>query len=519
MSRLARRPLILGLAGVAAVALVAGIVCARGRPGGPPDTAAALVPASALVYVHLSTDPDRAADRRFARLAGLLPPVRQLRDGVLSALAPGGGVDLARDVRPWLGDEVAYAATSATDSLVLAAVADRPKAQALVARIGNLDAAERYRGVAVLQAGASALAFVGEDFLAVGTLPAVRAAIDRAAGEGDALADSGAYGRAAEDRPPERSLDAYASADGVRTVLAPRTGALGVLGALLDRPGLSAAGAAVSAEDAGLRANVRAVGGAPRGAGFSPVLLERVPEAAAAYAGARNGPRLAQLVASLGGAGALTALRAALPRLAGVDLDRDLLAPLEGEVALSVTTAAAVAGDDPAAARTGGAPILTLKARTRNPEATAAALGRLQDPLAARLALPGTLPAFRAQRIGGLNAFTVRITPELAPTYAVTGDQVVISTAPAGLLPPRGTLASAPAFQTTIGEVPDPVESILFTDLRQLLALGAQTGLDAAAGFAGVRDGLGRGRALGAVVTSDPAHPTDTTAELFLEIP
>ena len=266
---------------------------------------------------------------------------------------------------------------------------------------------------------------MGEDFLAVGTLPAVRAAIDRAAGEGDALADADAYRRAAEDRPAERSLDAYASAEGVRTVLAPRTGALGLLGALLDRPGLSAAGAAVSAEDEGLRANVRAVGGAPRGAGFSPVLLERVPEAAAAYAGARNGPRLAQLADALGGAGALTALRAALPRLAGVDLDRDLLAPLEGEVALSVTTAAAaVGGEDPAAARTGGAPILTLKARTRNPEATAAALGRLQDPLAARLALPGTLPAFRAQRIGGLDAFTLRVTPELAPSYAVSGDQV-----------------------------------------------------------------------------------------------
>ena len=94
-----------------------------------------------------------------------------------------------------------------------------------------------------------------------------------------------------------------------------------------------------------------------------------------------------------------------------------------------------------------------------------------------------------------------------------------MSTAPAGLLPPRGTLASAPAFQTTIGEVPDPVESILFSDLRQLLALGAQTGLDAAAGFASVRDDLRRARALGAVVTSDPAHSTDTTAELFLEIP
>jgi hypothetical protein len=96
---------------------------------------------------------------------------------------------------------------------------------------------------------------------------------------------------------------------------------------------------------------------------------------------------------------------------------------------------------------------------------------------------------------------------------------VIVSTAPAGLLPPRGTLAAAPAFRTTIGQVPDTAESILFTDLRQLVALGEQTGLDAAAGFASLRGDLRRARALGAVVTPDPAHPTDTNAELFLEIP
>ena len=147
------RPVILILAAIAAVALVVALVRRGEGPAGPPDTAAALVPASALAYVHLSTDPARAADERFARVAATLPAVRRLRDGVLRAVAPGGGLDLAHDVRPWLGGEVAYAATSATDSVALAAVADRPKAQALVARIGNLDAAARYRDVAVLTAG------------------------------------------------------------------------------------------------------------------------------------------------------------------------------------------------------------------------------------------------------------------------------------------------------------------------------------------------------------------------------
>ena len=62
---------------------------------------------------------------------------------------------------------------------------------------------------------------------------------------------------------------------------------------------------------------------------------------------------------------------------------------------------------------------MTLKARTADTRRTEAALARLQEPLARRLALPGTVPAWTPEAIGGLNAFTLRVTPELAPTYAV----------------------------------------------------------------------------------------------------
>ena len=129
------------------------------------------------------------------------------------------------------------------------------------------------------------------------------------------------------------------------------------------------------------------------------------------------------------------------------------------------------------------------------------------------------MPGFRPATIGGLDAFSLRATPQLAPSYAVSGDALVVSTAPAGLLPPRGTLAAAPAFAATIGEVPDRADSLVFLDLRQLLALGEETGLTAISGLATARDDLRRVRAAGAVVTQDPAHPSDTTAELFLQIP
>jgi hypothetical protein len=501
------------LAALAVLALAAGLVCARGGDaGGPADRAARLVPAGALAYVHLSTDPEREGDERLARFAEALPAVDRLRDRIVAAVSPRA-FDVERDVRPWLGDELAYAAVSPADSVVLAAVADRPRAEALVARVGNLSAAERYRGVRVLLAGPTAIAFAG-GFLAVGTEAAVRAVIDLDQGDGEALAGLPAYRRAAAGRPPERSLDAYASAAGVRQVLAPRDGLLGALGALLDRPGLTAAGASLTAEERGLRARVRLAGGAPRDAAFEPVLLERVPESAAAYAGVRSALRLVRVLGRLGAGRPLERLGEALGEEAGVDFERDVLAPLSGELAIAVTGPA----DDPAGTG-GGAPVVTLKARTAEPRRTGAALARLQEPIARRLAVAGTVPRFEAQRIGGVEAFTLRVTPELAPTYAVAGDSVVLSTAPAGLERPRGTLAAARGFESTIGEVPQEADSLVFLDLRALLALGEETGLTAIPGLATARDDLSRVRAAGAVIAEDPAHPSDTTAELFLEIP
>ena len=76
-----------------------------------------------------------------------------------------------------------------------------------------------------------------------------------------------------------------------------------------------------------------------------------------------------------------------------------------------------------------------------------------------------------------------------------------------------------PAFRATVGQVPDSTDSLVFLDLRQLLALGEQTGLTAIPGLGTARDDLARVRAAGLVVTEDPARKSDTTAELFLQIP
>jgi hypothetical protein len=239
-----------------------------------------------------------------------------------------------------------------------------------------------------------------------------------------------------------------------------------------------------------------------------------VPEGAAAYLGVRGAGRLVRLLERLGAGSAVAAVREIVADESGVDVDRDLLAPLDGEVALAVTGPA----DDPEGSG-GGAPLVTLKARTADAARTESALARLQEPLARRLALPGTVPGFKPEPVGGLEAYTLRVTPELAPTYAVSDEGVVLSTAPAGLAPPRGTLAAAPAFEATLGDVPAEADSLVFVDLRQLLGLADQTGLTAVPSLATARDDLRRVRAAGAVVTNDSSHPSDTNAELFLQIP
>ncbi|MET0817686.1 MAG: DUF3352 domain-containing protein, partial [Solirubrobacteraceae bacterium] len=153
------RGIALAVAGGAVVLALALFLLLRGGEDGPADTLAELVPPGTLVYAHLSTDPGREEDARFARLAGGFPAVARLRDSLAGVVAPGA-FTLERDIRPWLGDEAAYAAVSPTDTLLLAAVADRARAEALVARIGNLDTAATHRGVRVLSAGPTSLAFV-----------------------------------------------------------------------------------------------------------------------------------------------------------------------------------------------------------------------------------------------------------------------------------------------------------------------------------------------------------------------
>lgn len=464
-------------------ALAVALLVLRG-PAAPADEAVALVPGEALAYVHLSTDEGRDDDERLLATLRKLPAFANLRGSVERLF--GRAFDFERDVRPWLGDEVGIALLDsggpAANVLTLLAVRDEPKAQGLLTRAAGASAGVEHRGVVVRRFGGVAVAFV-ERFMAVGQEAAVKAAIDRSKGAGRPL-------RRAGELPEARSLDAWIAPGGVRRVLRPQSGLLGALGRLLDSPALRGVALAVSAEEDGLRGHVRiARRTAPADRSFEPELIGRVPGDAAMYLGLGSLQDVAPLLSSA----------------ASLDLST-ALDPLQGEVAFSVTPALPV-------------PEVTLITRTRDEAATREDLGRLLGEIASRIQPgegPGQVPSIETRRIAGAQASVLVLGPDAELLFAVAGGRVVVSTSAAGIeraLDGGRSLRDAERLHT---KLPDEAEALTFLDLAQLLSLGDQVGLAGSQALDAVRDDLRRIRTVSAMAQREG---TDTTAELFFEIP
>ncbi|MEA2319027.1 MAG: hypothetical protein QOD44_3216 [Solirubrobacteraceae bacterium] len=499
-SRWQRGPvLVLAGAVVLLVGILAIAIADALRSPGPGGEAAALVPASALAFVRLSTDPDDAAAQRLSALAPRIPGYLSLRDAALTAVSPApGAFDPRRDVRPWLGDEAAVALVDVGGgrfgSIVLAQVRSRPRAEALLQRVAGPGRGVRYRGLVLRRFGANAAVFA-RGFLIAGPEAAVREAVDVAQGEAPALADAPRFEAALEGA--RRPAEAYLSPRGLRGFVRPLGGVAGAVAALIDDPELRGVGASLRADRRGLRVHARRMGAA--GAELRPRLLDGVPAGAVATLAGPSFAAAVQAAQRAGAGAALETVRTTVRKASSIDLDRDLLGRLRGEY---------TAWLEPGAA----APVVTLAARTSDPGGLREVLARLQNPLTRALAGGrASTPSFEARTIAGADAFTLDISDRFAPTYAVTGDTVVVSTSAAGVERFRARtprLRATPGFRAAVPRVPARIESLGFVDVRQLLALGEQTGLTA--------DVLGPVRAAAAIIEREK---DDTTAELSFEIP
>ncbi len=519
-------------AGLISPAMVVGLALAGCGSGGsgPATGAAKVVPADALAYVNVSLDSGRPAVAQALKLAKGFPDYPLAVAAIqarLAILAGGAGAGpFAQSIKPWLGNEAAIALlstpTTTAGSLLVLDVRDRGKARAFLTRGGASQVAS-YRGTQLLRTNSGNEAAFVSHFLLLGGDASVRAAVDVAGGHAPSLAAGTTYRRAAAGEPDDRVLDAYASAPGVRRVLAGQSGLPAALGELLYQPALSGISVALSPAHGGARVRIHSaldssllqVSGTP-GAAFKPSLAGAIPSGSMLLLDVAGLPRVAPRVLAAGAAGGVAGqVGPLLSRLGnalaseGVNLN-SLLALFNGETAAAITS-------------TSGKPALLIVSRTANEQRVRTQLAALEIPLQqlfpAAAVGPGQAPAFNDRQVDGVAVHQLALAPGLELDYAVNGGLLMVSTgvsAIAAAVSHQRSLAGDARYRVAFPGGSEKVTSLLFLDFSQLLSLGEQTGLTKSAQFRALRPDLQRIRAVGLRSTRGEA---DSTAELFLQIP
>jgi hypothetical protein len=507
---------------VVVIVLVVLLTGSGGTTVTPPATgAAAIVPSNALAYVHLSTDATRSSVNDALTLARGFPSYATLRNDVIAQLdltSPRSALDYGRDVRPWLGKEAALAfidtGTATPAPLVVLAVANQRAAERFVAGL-PVHGTATYNGTTMTgHPGADATAFIG-DYLVIGHGAAIRAAIDAASGRSPSLSHDATYRRATAAEPAGRVVDGYVTGAGMVSLLARRGGLIGTIGSLLYQPALRGMAIALTPATGGLRVFVRSVDSGRSGSvPFTPSFGGLVPSGATMFLDVTGLnsllPRLLTTTGILGRIPELLKRLGAALTAKGIDVQRDIDSLFRRESAVVISTHA-------------GAPVVTVIARTPDPNQTRTVFAQLEQPLAQLFAAAGSAagqaPIFNQVQAGGITAHQIVLSPGLQLDYAVSGSDLLLSTSLSGIAAVghhASSIVDDPAYRTVLGDHPASVTSLLFLDLNQLLRLGEQTGLISGAGLRALQPDLERVHAIGMDSTSGE---NESTAELFLQIP
>ena len=299
----------------------------------------------------------------------------------------------------------------------------------------------------------------------IGQQEGVRAAIDAQAGRAPSLSRNDVYRRATDDLADGRVADVYASPDGVSRLLAAQAELLGAAGALLDQPALQGTAMSLSPRSDGLALRVHSV--------LDPRLARQVPRrqavrAQAGLLGARERDGLprpdparprgrAAARRRPGGRRAwpvfhllLARAQRDLDRRAGVNLRRDVLPLLQGEVALWLAPAIP-------------APILTLIASTDDEDRHPGGVRALQGPIARLLGQPGSdqVASFREREVDGAQVFQLLLGPGIDARLRRARRQargLDLARRRARAVKKRdGTLEDNGSFDATLGARPDRV--------------------------------------------------------------
>ncbi len=465
------------------VALVA-LLLGSGGDSRDPDISSAtmrLIPADALVALHLSTDSRRAAVRSGAGVAKRLPSWPRIQSDLLRRVSASGcGIDLRR--KP--GREVSFALLPAAGgSSTPLIVTDAPAT-------GVQDAPGPCGALVVRKVGR--LVVIGEP-------RSVLAAANVAAGSKPALVASPVYQRAESGLPAERVLDAWASARGTRDLLAPLGGLYATLAGLVDAPGLRGAAAALVPRTDGADFVVRRVAVSREPVvPFRSTLQRQAPADTLTYVASGDlGSALQRFLL-------LAAPGADAPSTA-TDAQLQALGQLGGESATVVAP-----GQE--------GPVVTLLSHVSSASGAGSAMRALEPGLAMLIGAPAA-PGWKDAGSAGARVRTIGTPPGPSLAWALDGTTLILSTALDGIATIRADgprLAQARAFRAVTGNPLNRINSLTFLDPKQLLRLGADAGIGPVGALEGSRTDLAKVRSIGVTSTGTSRL---STVDLSLWIP
>ena len=467
---------------LAGIAVLAG--CGGGGSGSGSDTAS-IVPRATFFYAEAVIDPEgdqEAAVRSIiGRFPGEGPPEQRIERLISDGLRESdeGRLDYAKDVKPWLGDKVAFFASTPPAGMtapdlpaaLIIATEDEDKALDAIRKSGGSDLTERsYKGVKYLRDpdddGELNAGGVIDGFAVLGTEAAFMAAVN--ASEGESLSDGDRYKDALDDVDDERIGLFYSDIQGLLTAIGQQQQEAALPLAALSGPIRQLFGdkpmvATARAENDGVVID----SSLPAGGGLLGTLLgkgtkllgELPADSWVAIGQPEVGKYLSQLVDTFAGlAGGRDQIAAQVRRQTGLDLDRDILGWI-GDLALFVQ------GEDQASI--GGGAVI----ESTDPAASQRAL----EALARLIAADGSATVRETS-----DGFVVEDADTPAGVYFLQkDDRVVIAygeKAATGALAGGGGLDSNPAYQRAKGKLGDGFETSMFLGLDRIMTLARNFG-------------------------------------------
>lgn len=385
--------LIIGLTSLLVLAGVGVIAVSLFLGGATTDRAATLAPADSIAYASVYLQPSTGQQAQLADVLSRLPGFedRAALDSKIDELAQRflgqAGIDYRADVKPWLGNQLAVAASGMDDAgqpTGLVVFADVKDEAAALARIGGLPGASgttetTYQGVSVRTGADTTYALVSGMMVLGQDEAVVHRVIDTAQGRAQGLASVAAFSDAMRSLPADRLATAWYD---LRPTIAQATSS-----AAPDGGGFSTFALALRAEEAGFRLTAQlpvdagSAGAAVRDALAAGAqvaqLANAMPadtEVAAMFFNLRATLRRAEteIKARDESVGAtIDQLRLVATFALGINIDDDLLPLLDGEVGVAVSGTA----DQPHGA---------LLLRPTDAGAASAALDRIGQALSSR---------------------------------------------------------------------------------------------------------------------------------------